>query len=227
MGELASLLTAIGGLVGALVWPALVIAVLVMFRDPISALLRRDDVSVTAPGGLTFTAKRRADATDALVEASKAKDDKVISREQAAAEIEDTQRQLQSIADPVVLWVDDDPGATLQERQAMEALGISFDLCVSTDDALGKMELRTYDAVITDMRRPGDPRAGYTLLREMRKVGDATPVVFYTSSRSPEHVREAVTEGALGCTNRANELVQLVLTALKITKRAKVDEPSA
>ena len=81
-----------------------------------------------------------------------------------SADVEDTQRHLGSFSDPLVLWVDDNPSWTAPERDAMEALGISFDLSVSTDSALEKLQRRPYDAVISDMGRPEGGRAGYALL---------------------------------------------------------------
>lgn len=220
MGEWSALITAIGGLVSAVVWPVVLVAVVVMFRSQIGALLKSDDISLSGPGGLTLAAKRKTtEAANALVQASKARAGTPISSEQASADVIETQRHLESISDPVILWVDDDPSATSYERSAMEALGISFDLSVDTDTALQKLELSTYDAVISDMGRPPDARAGYTLLDEMRRSGNTTPVVFYTTSRAQEHFNEAVEHGALGCTNRADELMQMVVTALRVSGR--------
>jgi hypothetical protein len=66
----------------------------------------------------------------------------------------------------------------------------------------------------SDMGRPPDGRAGYTLLEAIRGSGDQTPYFIYASSRDPAHVREAQTRGAQGMTNMGDELLQMLLQAL-------------
>ncbi len=61
-----------------------------------------------------------------------------------------------------ILWVDDRPSNNIYERQALEALGISFTLAKSTEEALEKISKQSFDAIISDMGRPPDSRAGYT-----------------------------------------------------------------
>ena len=89
-----------------------------------------------------------------------------------------------------------------------------IDLATSTDEAMDKLRQRPYDLVISDMGRPPDPRAGYTLLDTMRQAGIHTPFVIYAGSRAPEHVAEARRRGALGATNSPQELITMVTNAL-------------
>lgn len=111
----------------------------------------------------------------------------------------------------LILWVDDRPANNIVERGAMAAYGIDFVLATSTGQALARMREQTFDAIISDMGRPPDPRAGYTLLEAVRDSGDQTPYFIYAGSRDPEHVREAQSRGAQGCTNRGDELLAMVL----------------
>ena len=113
-----------------------------------------------------------------------------------------------------VLWVDDNPDNNVHERQALEALGVSFVLATSTEEALEKLESQSFDAIISDMGRPPDPKAGYTLLDKLRASGDQTPFIIYAGSRTPKHQAEARQHGAMGCTNRPDELFEMVLMAL-------------
>ena len=113
-----------------------------------------------------------------------------------------------------VLWVDDRPDNNRYERQALEALGVRFTLSISTEDALERLRRQKFDLIISDMGRPPDQYAGYTLLDTLRGAGDRTPFVIYAGSRDPEHVKEAREHGALGCTNSAQELILLVTRAL-------------
>ena len=96
----------------------------------------------------------------------------------------------------------------------MEALGIKMVLAKSTDEALDKMASQKFDAIISDMGRPPDARAGYTKLDKIRANGDLTPLVIYAGSRDPEHRAEARRLSALGCTNRPDELFEMVLSVL-------------
>jgi CheY-like chemotaxis protein len=125
-----------------------------------------------------------------------------------------TPRTIRRASRATVLWVDDRPENNIYERQSLEALGVTFVLSTSTDDALAKLAKQKFDVIISDMGRPPDPRAGYTLLDALRATGDRTPFVIYASSRDPEHRAEASRRGALGCTNRADELFGYVLSAL-------------
>lgn len=66
------------------------------------------------------------------------------------------------------------------------------------------------------MGRPPDQRAGYTLLDALRKDEDRTPYVIYAGSQAREQNDEARKHGAIGCTNRPQELTQYVLQGLRI-----------
>lgn len=113
-----------------------------------------------------------------------------------------------------ILWVDDRPDNNIHERQALEAVGINFVLAVSTEEALEMLNQQQFDAIISDMGRPPDAQAGYTLLDKLRSDGNQTPFVIYAGSKTPEHVAESQRRGAVGCTNHANELFGMVLSAI-------------
>lgn len=118
-----------------------------------------------------------------------------------------------------VLWVDDRPSNNRYERQALEALGIRVEIARSTDDALERVRQQHFDLIISDMGRPPDPRAGYTLLEKLRASGNHIPFLIYAGSRRPEHVKEARERGALGCTNSPQELILMVTGALGVRSR--------
>jgi len=115
---------------------------------------------------------------------------------------------------PRVLWVDDMPDNNTRERNAMTTLGMDVTTCLSTDEALDRLDRFKFDVVISDMGRPPDPQAGYTLLEAMRSKGDTTPFIIYAGSNLAEHRKLAEERGALGSTNQPEELVNLVLQAV-------------
>ncbi len=116
----------------------------------------------------------------------------------------------------LVLWVDDRPNNNIIERRSMAAYNIDFVLAESTGQALAELNKQHFDAIISDMGRPPDSRAGYTLLEALRGSGDQTPYFIYAGSRRPEHVREARSRGAQGTTNMGDELLQMLLPALNV-----------
>ncbi len=85
-----------------------------------------------------------------------------------------------------ILWVDDRPENNTYERQAFEAMGHSFTLALSTDEAFERLSQAKYAAIISDMGRREGPREGYVLLDRLRKQGDHTPLFFYAASNAPE-----------------------------------------
>jgi len=113
-----------------------------------------------------------------------------------------------------ILWVDDRPDNNIYERQAFQAIGLSFTLSLNTRDALEKLAQDQFAAVISDMGRMEGPREGYVLLDEMRRNGDQTPLFFYAASNSPEHQKETREHGGQGCTNNANDLYAMVVKSV-------------
>ncbi len=97
----------------------------------------------------------------------------------------------------------------------LEALGIQFTISKSTEDALERLERKHYDLIISDMSRPPDQQAGYTLLEQVRARNITTPFIIYAGSKKPEYIAEARKRGAFGTTNDPQELFELVVAALK------------
>jgi len=113
-----------------------------------------------------------------------------------------------------ILWVDDRPDNNIYERQTLESMGITFTLALSTEDALVKLATQRFAAIISDMGRKEGPREGYVLLERVRQTDQQTPFFIYTGSNAPAHKREAKERGAQGSTNRAEELVDMIIQAM-------------
>jgi CheY-like chemotaxis protein len=218
------LLEAAAKLFGVLVWPAVLVFVLVRFAPALRDFVANLGEFSLKGAGFEASAKRKqADAAAALTAA-------VVSRPEPGATPETTAKEARAAFDVVtevatprvirragkstILWVDDKPSNNVHERHSLEALGVSFVLATSTDEALEKLNRRSFDAIISDMGRPPDMQAGYTLLDKLRGSGDQTPFIIYAGSRAPEHRAEARRRGAIGCTNRPDELFEMVLSAL-------------
>jgi CheY-like chemotaxis protein len=218
------LLDAITKLCAALVWPAVALFVLVRFGPGLRDFLASLGELTVKAGGIEASARRKQEAAAALTAAVVSHPDNTdatphqTAKEALAAfdvvQEAATPRAIRRAQSATVLWVDDRPNNNIFERQALEALGVSFVLALSTDEALERIERQHFDAIISDMGRPPDPKAGYTLLDKIRSMGNKTPFIIYAGSRAPEHRAEAKRRGALDCTNRPDELFGLVLSAI-------------
>ncbi|MBI3983762.1 response regulator [Candidatus Microgenomates bacterium] len=226
--QLAKLLEVATSLLSTLCWPIVVLIALVYFGSPIKKFLSDTaELSLKAgASGFEATAKRQQIEAAALLGVASTKTattdkDKSISGEERAREIADVVSRaarptiIRKLATATILWVDDMPSNNFYERKALEALGIRFTLSPSTADALEKVRLNKYDAIISDMGRPEGDRAGYELLEELREIHDTSPFIIYSSSNLPEHKVEARRRGAFGTTNNPQELFGLVLGALR------------
>lgn len=221
--QISGLITAIGGLLSATLWPLLA-GILVWRIGPVIVRKFVESEQVTLKGaGLEASFHQgQTAAAAALGAAANLKNDnpstgesvnpKRIARDVAeAVPNAEAFKRLQSSS---LLWVDDRPDNNRYERTALEAMGIQVELALGTDEAVKKFDHQSFDLVISDMDRPGDPRAAYTLLDILRQKSITTPFIIYAGSRLPAHVQEARERGALGCTNSPQELIVLVADAL-------------
>lgn len=226
--KVTGLIEAISTLVDALGWPLLVLFILLYFGSPLKKFL--SDVGEftfkAGTSGLEATAKRQQIEAAALLGAASAKSDtssgeKSPPDDVKAGKIADTVSQavkpqaIRRLSESAILWVDDNPSNNIYERKALEALGIRFTVSLDTMDALEKIRLHKYDAIISDMSRGSDRLAGYTLLAEKTKIGDETPLIFYTSNVTQAEKQEARNKGAFGQTSDPQELFSLVLGAIQ------------
>jgi CheY-like chemotaxis protein len=128
-----------------------------------------------------------------------------------------------------VLWVDDQPANNTRERERLAELGIEFTLAESTEQALALFRTQLFDAVISDMGRGIDPRAGLSLLQALRHSGNRVPFIVYSAGKQRPEIEEALHWGVIGTTRNASVLRDLLVRALLRTNGAlerPVDEPS-
>ncbi len=210
------------------IWPLIILIILFYLRIPLKKFLD-DIVEINLKAGpIETTAKRKQiiEAATSLGAATAYWQDVAHAQQptpdatkmrgvaQAVDELmtPKTSRQLEGAS---VLWVDDKPINNTYERQALEALGIQFTISKSTEDALERLQRKNYDLIISDMGRPPDQKAGYTLLEKVKEMHITTPFIIYAGSRRPEHVAEAQRRGAFGTTNDPQELLEFVVGAIK------------
>lgn len=230
----SKLVDSIAKLISSIAWPSVTGFLLIKFGPDILRIIEeREDIGIKGPG-FEATLKNKANAAATALVAARATSRNYSQRLDLAADAKllaadakleasevvtgsITPRFLSKAKRSTVLWVDDMPDNNVFERQALEDLGVRFVLATSTDEALDLVSRHKIDVIISDMGRPSDSRAGYTLLEELRAKGIKTPYIIYAGSRSPEHIAESRRNGAIGCTNDPYELFQYVVESLRLS----------
>jgi CheY-like chemotaxis protein len=224
----SDMVSSIAALVSAIAWPVVFVVVFLRFGPPLGRFLadhsdsffsRLDKLSLEGAGVRVSAEAATVDLTNAAVKAARSEPDNApVDVKEIAASVERAAEMTATRRPPEILWVDDRPGNNINERSALASLGMRCTLALSTDEALEKLRGSHFDVVISDMGRPPDPQAGYTLLAAMREGGDQTPFVIYAGSNAPEHKELARSHGALGSTNRPQELLDLVLRGVEASR---------
>ena len=218
------LLDAVAKLVAAFVWPGLIAFVLWRFAPSLRNFFEALGEFSLKGAGFEASAKRKGEAAALLVaaEARRTNDSEETPRSgmdlHAAGKLVDqevTPRVLRKLGQASVLWVDDHPQNNVYERQSLEALGARFALAKSTEEALALVQAQPFDAIISDMSRPPDDQAGFTLLGKLRSIGNTAPFIIYASANIVARRAEALKRGAVGCTNRPSELFEHVLSVIR------------
>lgn len=223
MESFTKLLDAIVPLLQTIIWPLLVLFILLYLGRSLKDFLK-DLGELNFKAGVSgFEAsaktKEKIEAAVSLGAAiGSKKDDHQQANIQEIANLisqATTPAVTRRLSEASVLWVDDFPDHQIYERNALSVLGIHFALSPSTEDALRKLQMKKYDAIISDMSRPPDIKAGYTLLAEMPEKNKKTPFIIYSSAGSvPQHQVEAYKNGAFGSTNKIQELFELIINAI-------------
>jgi CheY-like chemotaxis protein len=196
-------------LVAVVLWPIATLIILIYFGVLLKGLFEEMEEVSLKVGTISFAAKSAQPVNAPHVDVTESKVSGM-----RGVEPTDKPRRAQTLDGSHILWVDDRPSNNVGERATFEKMGIRFTVSTSTEDALQKVRLHQYDAIISDMGRPPDDRAGYTLLDRLLAMEVDTPFVIYSSSNRPEHKAEALRKGAVGATNNLPELVELVKAAL-------------
>lgn len=187
--------------------------------------VKTDNSPSNLVGSMTIEAlKRLLSGTVSLANATAKQEGRNANQQdinEAASNIANANSNLKYFDDKskTILWVDDRPNNNINERAAFSSIGFDFDLALSTNEALLKLNSKTYCAIISDMGRMEGPQEGYVLLEKIRKKDKEIPFFIYAGSNLLEHKKEAERRGAQGSTNRAQELINLVTSHLSDESR--------
>jgi two-component sensor histidine kinase len=93
-----------------------------------------------------------------------------------------------------VLYVDDDPGIARLVQKHLERAGYAVSLAADGTAGIALAGSEQFDAVALDHYMPG--RDGLDVLRELRELPQAPPVIFVTAAEEPRIAVTALREGA-------------------------------
>jgi CheY-like chemotaxis protein len=111
-----------------------------------------------------------------------------------------------------VLWLDDSPENNEWERALLRELGVHVTAVTGTATALDCLEAQRFDLILSDIHRNGDPGSGIDALPRLRAASKDAPIIFYIANLSSER---GTPRGAMGITNRPDELLHLTMDALE------------
>jgi CheY-like chemotaxis protein len=237
--QITELFKVLVSLISAISWPLVTVFTLVFLGKPIKKILSNVSELSLKAGGFEAIAKRQEIEAAASLGAAVAQQQAAVAEKTEAWELSESQsdnrisienesfkiadlvsrvfhpRVIRRLMDKRILWVDDRPENNLYPRRALEALGIQVTTSTSTQDALEKLRQDNYDVVISDMGRPPDDKAGYTLLDEIQKMGINKPFIIYAvGGNLLKHKAEARQKGAYGSTSLVTELFELVISSI-------------
>jgi len=226
--DITKLLDSITNLIAVLAWPVFGVFLIARFGTTLKELASSLSEFSFKGGGIETTLKRKQ------IEAAVSLAAATVANNENGAKASSTANEAMAAANFIlktvnadvlkqteisrILWVDGKPENNLHERAALSALGINFILAHSTDEAVELLQQSKFDVIISDMNRPSDSKAGYTLLSQIRQMGNLTPYIIYAGSSNPAYKIDAIKRGALGSTNKADELFDYVVNALKPRK---------
>lgn len=202
-------------LIPSLLWFALALCLLVVFRDRLQDLFARL-TTVEAMGVKVICMRQSIDA--ALQLAEKAPQWRVhVPPEDKRRALDRARAQYPLIKGAQFLWVDDNPENNINERRMFRQLDVDIDTITDNRKALTALATAAYDLVISDIARPDQTSSGLDLTKDLHAQGSNIPVIFYVGDYRPDR---GVPPYAFGITNRPDELLHLTLDILARKKDA-------
>jgi CheY-like chemotaxis protein len=127
-------------------------------------------------------------------------------------------------APPVVLLIDDSRDGLLVRRALLEEQGYQVQIASNGEDGL-KLFIRTaFDVVVTDYRMP--VMTGLELIRRIREVRPATPVVLLSGVVEPLGLTEANTGADAVIAKNNTEATNLIRSVRRLINRPPARKPA-
>jgi CheY-like chemotaxis protein len=167
----------------ALIWPAVALAIILIFKSKIDSLL--DSARWRK---LTFKA---ADFEITMEDAIKQQDKIIADLQDKILQGKSKPKNLHSL-----LWVDDNPGNNAMLIQNFQGKGISITTAYSTAEAVTRLKTGKFDAIISDMGRTEfgarNDVAGVDLAKEIRSLDKEIPIFIYSKSEIAKRMKKQI-----------------------------------
>jgi DNA-binding NtrC family response regulator len=124
-----------------------------------------------------------------------------------------------------ILILDDEPIVGQRLKTALEKEGHCAEIFVDPIQAVARLEEKTFDIVVTDIRM--DDMDGIEILELVRKKNDRTKVIMITGYATLEVARESLTKGAFDFIAKPFKLREIrqaidkAVEALKVTDQQR------
>jgi len=109
---------------------------------------------------------------------------------------------------PAILVIEDDPGTADALQEVLSADGFSVSLAPRGDEGLARLQSRSFDAVLTDLKLPG--LGGIELVRRLHAAEPRVPVIVMTAHGTTETAIEATRCGAYDYLLKPFEMEELL-----------------
>jgi CheY-like chemotaxis protein len=196
-------------------WLVLAFVVISIFYKPIRNQLL-PLVSGLKVGGIECSFVREAIEASVALAKKQPRWQVQVSDDEARIVMNRAARNLESLQNAKILWVDDFPENNFNEIKMLHQLRTDVETSKSTDDALERMAKQNYTLVLSDLKRNGDATAGLKMLERLKIAHPELPVIFYVGEYQAE---KGVPPFAFGLTNRPDELLHLVLDVVERRNR--------
>jgi DNA-binding response OmpR family regulator len=123
-----------------------------------------------------------------------------------------------------ILVVEDDAKIASFVKKGLQEQGFVVDVASDGDDGYHKASEQSYDVIVLDIMLPG--RDGLSILRNLRKNGNAVPVILLTARSSLDERVEGLNLGADDYLTKPFYTEELIARVLAVSRRMSGDEQS-
>ena len=116
-----------------------------------------------------------------------------------------------NLSDFNLLWIDDRPERSKNDRDFLQNLGFNIIVADSSEEASEYIESKKIDIILSDIKRNGK-KEGLEFLTRLKDQGIKIPLIFYLEFFNEE---KGVPPYAFGITNDPKELIHLLLDIIE------------
>ena len=208
------------GAMASLAWPLLALFIVIKFAPSLTALLKRDDVSIEV-GGFKLSSQEAigkigqslSDLQNKIIDIEA----RIPSAKGDATPTREVSKQISEMSRVVsILWVDDNPENNAFIIASLDPNIYSVSLAKSTSEALRRLEVMKFEIVISDMGRQEDgadnETAGLDLLRALKlRALSSRKALFTTHQSVHKYGDEARKLGADLVTSSPTDIVAFIV----------------